>query len=144
MSYHQPHKNLQSILTVAIDNLISLLYNKSDKHLTLYVNYNAEYAARMTKSVELSNIVDVYSMTNLPKYDINSDRQKHLLWKQYVVWNCNDYTTAPISKYINSPVFQELLPEKNYFEDKSDKKLYIDLRDSMRVKNHIEMTQNQR
>ena len=144
MSYRQPHKNLQSILTVAINNLISLLYNKSDKHLTLYVNYNAEYAARMTKSVELSNIIDVYSTTNLPKCDINSDRQKHLLWKQYVVWNCNDCTTPPISNYINSPVFQELLPEKNYFENKSDKKLYIDLGDSMRVKNHIEMTQNQR
>ena len=32
---------------------ISLLYNKSDKHLTLYNSYNAECAARMVKRGEL-------------------------------------------------------------------------------------------
>ena len=109
MSYRQPHKNLQSILTVAINNLISLLYNKSDKHLTLYVNYNAEYAARMTKSVELSNIIDVYSTTNLPKCDINSDRQKHLLWKQYVV------TTTPLLQFPTTsiaPYFKSFCQKK--------------------------------
>ena len=48
---------------------ISLLYDKSDKHLTLYDSYNAECAARMIKSVELSNISDAYSATNLLNYD---------------------------------------------------------------------------
>ena len=35
---------------------ISLLYDKSDKHLTIYDSYSAECAARMIKKIELSNI----------------------------------------------------------------------------------------
>ena len=85
----------------------------------------------MIKNVELSNITDAYSATNLLKYDINNDTLKHLLWKQYVVWHCNGYTTPPISDYINNRKFQELLLEKDYFRNKLDEKIYIDLRDSM-------------
>ena len=114
---------------------ISLLYKKSDKHLTLYDSYNADCAARIIKSVELSNISDAYSRTNLLKYDINNDTQKHLLWKQHVAWHCNGYTAAPIFDYINNPVFQELLLENDYFRNKLDKKMYIDL-------HHLEITQN--
>ena len=108
-----------------------MLYDKSDKHLTLYDSYNVECAARMIKNVELSNITDAYSATNLLKYDINNDTLKHLLWKQYVVSHCNGYTTPPISDYINNREFQELLLEKDYFRNKLDEKIYIDLRDSM-------------
>ena len=42
---------------------------------------------------------------------------------------------APISDYINNPVFQKLLLKKYYFENKSDEKIYIDLRYSMRYTN---------
>ena len=61
---------------------ISLLYNKSDKHLTIYNSYNAECAAEMIKKIELSNISDAYSATNTMKFDISNDTQKYLLWKQ--------------------------------------------------------------
>ena len=77
-------------------------------------------------------------MTNLLKYDIKNDTQKHLLQKQYVEWHCNGYTAASISDYINNPVFQELLLENGYFGNKLDKKIYIDLRDSMEYTNEIE------
>ena len=52
---------------------ISLLYDKSDKHLTIYYSYNAESPARMIKNVELSNISDAYSATNMMKFDISND-----------------------------------------------------------------------
>ena len=51
---------------------------------------------------------------------------------------CNGYTTAPISDYINNPVFQELLLESDYFGTKSDEKIYIDLRDSLGYTDEIE------
>ena len=35
---------------------ISLVYDKSDKHLTLHDGYNVECAAKMTKSLEFANI----------------------------------------------------------------------------------------
>ena len=103
---------------------ISLLCDKSDKHLTIYDSYNAECAARMIKKIKLSNISDSYSATNMMKFDISNDTQKHLLWKQYVAWHCNGYTAAPISDYINNSVFQELLLESDYFGANNNTRLY--------------------
>ena len=90
------------------------------------------------KKIELSNISDAYSATNMIKFNISNDTQKHLLWKQHVAWHCNSYTTAPISNCVNNPVFQELLLEPDYFSTKSDEKIYIDLRDSFGYTDEIE------
>ena len=101
----------------------SLLYDISDKHLTIYDSYNVKYAARMIKKIELSNILDAYSSINMIKFDIPNDTQKHLLWRQFVAWHCNGYTTVPIFDYINNPVFQELLLESDYFSTEFDEKI---------------------
>ena len=58
------------------------------------------------KKIEVSNILDAYSATNMMKFDILNDTQKHLLWEQYVAWHCIGYTAAPTSDHINNPVFQ--------------------------------------
>ena len=73
---------------------IYLVYDKSDKHTTLYDSYNAKCAARMIKNIELSNISDTYSATNTMKFNINNDTQKYLLWKQYTAWK--QYITTAI------------------------------------------------
>ena len=46
---------------------ISLVYDKSDKHLTIYDSYNVECAVRLIKLVELANISENYSLTNTKK-----------------------------------------------------------------------------
>ena len=51
---------------------ISLVYNKSDKHTTIYGSYNVEKAAQFVKSIELENITEVYSLTNTKKFNISS------------------------------------------------------------------------
>ena len=89
------------------------------------------------KKIELSNISDTYSATNMMKFDISNDTQKHLLWKQYVAWHCNGYTAAPIFDYIN-PVFQELLLESDYFGTKSNEKIYTGLWGSLEYTDEIE------
>ena len=61
-----------------------------------------------------------------------------MLWKQCVVWYCDGYSAAPISYYINNPVFQELLLESDYFGNKFNEKVYIDLGDSLIYTNEIE------
>ena len=91
----------------------------------------------MIIKIELSNISNAHNTTNLIKFDISNDSQKHLLWKQYVAWHCNGYTAAPIFDYIN-PVFQELLLESDYFGTKSHEKIYTDLRGSLEYTDEIE------
>ena len=104
---------------------MSLVYDKSDKQMTIYNSYNDECTARMLKSIELGNISDVYSVTDTMKFNTSNDMQKHMLWMQYVAWHCNGYSHGLVSDYINSPVFQELLHESKYFDDDSDEKVYI-------------------
>ena len=72
------------------------------------------------------------------KFGTLNDTQKHMLWKQYVAWHTNGYSAAPISDYINNPVFQELVLDSEHFRGKSDEKVYIDQRDNLGYTNEIE------
>ena len=108
---------------------LSLVYDKSNKHLTIYYSYNVEHAAKIIKSVSLQNFTKTYSLTNEKKYDVDSNTQEHLFFKQFVAWSCNSSTVAPLTDYINHPVYQELHTESDYFSS-SDERIYIDLRAS--------------
>ena len=48
-------------------NRISLVFDKNDKHTTIYDSYNVELAAKYIKSVKLSNFTEIYSITNEKK-----------------------------------------------------------------------------
>ena len=43
---------------------ISLVYDKSDKHTTIYNNYNVEKASKRIKSVRHTSLTEIYSLTN--------------------------------------------------------------------------------
>ena len=43
---------------------MSLAYDKSEKHLTIYDSYNVEKAATLIQSVVLENFTEAYSLTN--------------------------------------------------------------------------------
>ena len=109
---------------------ISLVFDKSDKHTTIYDSYNVELAAKYIKSVKLTNFTEIYSLTNEKKYDMNNLIQKHLLYKKFVAWTCNGCSTAPLTDYISNPVCQELIDEDEYDSDKSDERVYLDLKAS--------------
>ena len=52
------------------------------------------------------------------------------MFKQFAAWSCNGSSVAPLTDYINNPVYQELIDEDDYFEVKSDERTYLDLRAS--------------
>ena len=61
------------------------------------------------------------------KFDILNDTRKHSLWKQNVAWHCNRHTAALISNF-----------ESEFFGNKSNEKVYIDLQDSLGYTDEIE------
>ena len=115
-----------------------MVYDKSDKHTTIYDSYNIEMATKIIKSVKLSSFSEIYSLTNETKYDIDNLTQKYLLYKQFVAWSCNSCSTAPLTDYINNPIYQELIDEEDYFENKSNERIYLDLRASPGYRNEAE------
>ena len=107
---------------------IPIVNDKSDKHSTIYNSYNRELAAQKIKALQLSNFTEIYSLTNEKKYSIDNLTQKNLLYKQFVAWNCNRSSVAPLTDYMDNPIFTELPDEEEYFSLKSDEKMYLDLR----------------
>ena len=93
---------------------ISIVPDKSDKHTTIYDSYNREMAAQLIKSLRLSNFTEIYSLTNEKKYDTDNLTQRYLLYKQFVAWNCKGSSVAPLSDYMDNPIFQEL-PDEDLF-----------------------------
>ena len=53
-----------------------------------------------------------------------------MLYKQFVTWSCNGSSVAPLTDYINNPIYQQLTNEEGYNEVKSDEREYLDLRAS--------------
>ena len=117
---------------------LSLIYDESDKHTTIYNSYNVELTAKTMKSVKLSNYTEIYSFTNEKKYDINNLTQRYLLCKQFVAWSCIGSNVAPLTDYINNQIYQELINENDYFETKRDERIYLDLRASSGYTNKTE------
>ena len=47
-----------------------------------------------------------------------------------MAWNCNGPSVAPLTEYMNNPIFQELPDEDKYFSVTNDDRIYLDLRTS--------------
>ena len=47
-----------------------------------------------------------------------------------MAWNCNGSSVAPLTEYMNNPIFQELPGEDKYFSVTNDDRIYLDLRAS--------------
>ena len=67
----------------------------------------------------------------MKKYDLDNLTQKYLLHKQFVIWSCNVSSVAPLRDYINNPIYQDLIDEDDYFDARSDERIYLDLRASL-------------
>ena len=106
--------------------------------MTAYDSYNVECASKFIKSLEFANISDQHSSTNILKFDIGNDLQKHLLWKQYLAWCTKECSTAPVTDFMSNPIAQELKKENENFSDKFDERLYVDLRPSHRYTDELE------
>ena len=54
------------------------------------------------------------------KYDVDNLTQRHLLYKQFLAWNCNGSSVAPLTECMNNPIFRELPDEDKYFSQTND------------------------
>ena len=106
---------------------ISLVYDSSDQHLTIYDSYNAEVAATKIKSIKLQNASNTYSEFNTVKFDLEDEEDKYNLFNQFRSWVTKSSSVVPSSEYIHNETAQELPSRSDYFSD-SDERVYIDLR----------------
>ena len=106
---------------------ISLVWDKSDQHTTIYDSYNAEIAATHIKTIKLQNASNTYSEFNTVKFDLTDEEDKYNLYNQFRAFVTKTSSILPDSEYLHNKTAQELVKRKDYFTN-SDEKIYIDLR----------------
>ena len=111
--------------------------DKSDQRRSTYDSYNVELASTKIKSITLENVSNTYSTFNSIKFDTCGSHDKSLLYNQFVAWYSKGSSIAPLSNYVNNPVFQELPTISEYFTS-VDEKIFIGLRRRKRYTNEIE------
>ena len=87
---------------------ISLVYDKSDQHNTMFDSYNIEVATNKIRSITLENAANTCSVFNGIKLDLDDDRNKFLLHRQFVSWVCVGCSIASFTDYSNNEVAIEL------------------------------------
>ena len=109
---------------------ISIVYDKSYQHSTIYGSYDLELAARLIKTVKFENTSSTYSLTGKLSYDMEKDDEKFLLYKMLVAFACNCCSSAPLSQYKNNPIYQEITEEDEFGGTNKDDRIYIDIQRS--------------
>ena len=115
---------------------LTLVYDKSDQHKTIYDSYNVEVASEKIKSLKIGNPSLTYAPTNEIKYDFDDTEDAYWLYAQFVAFVCNGYTIAPLTDYENNPTCRDLTKTDKYFS--SDEKMYLDLRRSKGYMDELE------
>ena len=118
---------------------ISLVYDKSELHNSVYDSYNAELAATHISSIQLENLNNKYGEINR-KYDLTEEHDKYLMYRNFVGWATGQgYTVGPLTQYANNEIYKELIKYENYYsKTKSDEKLYVDIRRGRGFSNELE------
>ena len=107
----------------------SLVYDKSDKHLTTYDSCNAETAAVGINYMRLQNASNTYSEFNSIKFDLTDEEDRYVLYNAFLAWTIKGSSIIPEADYLYNKTKQELPNRNTYFTD-SDEKVYIDIRRS--------------
>ena len=109
---------------------ISLVYDKSYAHETVYDSYDLELAANVIESIKFINASKAYTLTGKLSYDVNNKDEKFLLYKMFVAYQCNGCTFATLDEYKNNLVYQDMTDQYEYFGATKDDRIYIDMRRS--------------
>ena len=108
---------------------ISLVYDKSEQHNSIYDSYNIELAATSIASMQLENLKNKYGEIN-KKYDLTDEHDKYMMYRNFVAWATGqDSNVGPLTQYANNEIYKELIKyEKYYKATEGDEKLYVYLR----------------
>ena len=106
---------------------ISIVYDKSFQHATIYDSYDLELASKIIKTIKFENTSTTYSLTGKLSFDIEKDDDKNILYKMLVAKACDGCSTAPLRQYKNNDIYQEIT-EGKFTDNDIDDRIYIDMR----------------
>ena len=82
----------------------------------------------MIQSIKFENTTSKYSLTGKLEYDYKNHDKITMLYKMFVAYNCNGWSTAPLTQYNNNPIYHDITAEEESRDNKREAWLYIDMR----------------
>ena len=117
---------------------ISIVYDKSYQHTTIYDSYDLELAAKLIKTIKFENTSTTYSLTGKLSYDLTREDDKNMLYKMLVAHSCDGCSSAPLTQYKNNQIYQEITEEDKFTNNERDDRIYIDMRRSKGYTDELE------
>ena len=117
---------------------ISIVYDKSYQHTTIYDSYDLELAAKLIKTVKFENTSTIYSLTGKLSYDLEREDDKNMLYKMLVAHSCDGCSSTPLTQYKNNQIYQEITEEDKFTNNERDDRIYIDMRRSKGYTDELE------
>ena len=117
---------------------ISIVYDKSFQHATIYDTYDLELALKIIKSIKFQNTSTTYSLTGKLSFDIEKDDDKTILYKVLLAKACDGCSTAPLTQYKNNEIYLEITEEDTFADNDTDGRTYIDMRRSKGYTDELE------
>ena len=112
------------------------VYDKSFQHTTIY--YDLEIASKLIKTNKFENTSTTYSLTGKLSFDLEIVDNKNILYEMLVAKACDGCSTAPLTQYKNNEIYQEITEEDKFTSNKTDDRIYIDIRRSKGYTDELE------
>ena len=116
---------------------ISLVFDRSNHHLSIYDSYNAEVAATHIKTIKSQNASNTFCEFNTVKFDLVDEEDGYTLYNVFVAWVTNSFSIVPESDFMYNKTRQEL-PNRNTYFTNSDERVYTDIRQSKGYRGEFE------
>ena len=90
------------------------------------------------KTIKFENASSTYSLTGKLSYDLEKEDDKYQLYCMLATFTCEGCSSAPLTQYINNPIYQELTEEDEFTNATRDYRIYIDMRRSKGYTDELE------
>ena len=104
-----------------------LVYDKSNHYQTVYNDYDLELASKFVQILTIENASSTCSTTGQSEFNVGNEDDKHWLYQMFVTYDCDGYSTAPLTQYRKNEIYEALPTGAKYFDD-MDERLYIEMR----------------
>ena len=85
---------------------ISIVYDKSYQHTTIYDSYDLQLAAKLIQTIKFKNTSTTYSLAGKLFFDIEKEDDKNIICKMLVSYNCQGCSCAPLAQYKSNEIYQ--------------------------------------
>ena len=109
---------------------MSIVYDKSFQHITIYDSYDLELASKLVKTIKFENTSTTYSLTGKLSFDLKKDDDKNILYNMLVAKAYNGCSTVPLTRYKNNEIYQEITEEDEFTTNDTNDRIWIDMRRS--------------